>query len=164
MTGVSRDDTTAPRDERVVFRPHLLRVLAYLIGALILVASVTTAIVLPPATGGAGFTSIDRGGFVVFGLLLFLFCHREASVQVIAAPQELIVRNLFATRHLEWAEVVGVSFPQGNPWPHLDLSDGETLALMGIQRTDRKTCIPDARHLARIALDRGVPGPGPGSA
>lgn len=151
------EERTAPRSETVVFHPRTTRVLALVIGVGILVASVTTAIVLPPATGGAGFTSIDRGGFVVFGLALFVFCYREATVRVVAEPDRLIVRNLLKTRYLEWAEVVSVSFPEGNPWPQLDLSDGDTLAVMAIQRTDRRTCIRDARHLSRLSLDRGMP-------
>ena len=109
--------------------------------------------------GGAilipGFSPLDRAGMVMVGVLAALFCHLQASVRVVAGPQQLEVRNLFRTRTVTWPEVVGVSFPMGDPWAHLDLADGSTLATWAIQRSDGKRGIADAHRLAALVRERG---------
>ncbi|MCS6710668.1 PH domain-containing protein [Brachybacterium sp. EF45031] len=105
---------------------------------------------------GGPVSAPNRVLYVLFGAAIFWFCHREASVAVTARPDELVVRNLFTTRRLAWAQVVGVSFPAGDPWAHLDLADGETLSTMALQRTDGDLGITQARRLARLVQERGT--------
>lgn len=117
----------------------------FVIGGLVLAAMTVAAFVVP-----SSFTAVDRLGFFAVGLAVFFFCYREATVRVTAAPDHLLVRNLFRSRRLEWAEVVAVSFPQGDPWAHLDLADGDTLATMALQRADGRRGIADARRLSAL--------------
>ena len=114
-----------------------------------LAALVGGAILIP------GFSPLDRAGMVMVGVLAALFCHLQASVRVVAGPQQLEVRNLIRTRTVTWPEVVGVSFPMGDPWAHLDLADGTTLATWAIQRADGKRGIADAHRLAALVRERG---------
>ncbi|UYG16313.1 PH domain-containing protein [Brachybacterium huguangmaarense] len=144
--------TPAPADEpeTIVFRPRLARLVGLGVGTFVLVAMLIAAVVLFEA-----FTLADSVGFAALGIAIWYFCYREATVRVTARPDRLVVRNLFTTRELEWAEVVAVSFPQGDPWAHLDLSDGDTIATMALQRADGEQGIAGARRLAGLVHERG---------
>lgn len=126
------------------FRPRLARVVTLAIGALVLVLT-AALVVLMPRLG-----ALDRVGFGAVGLAVAWFCWREASV--VARPDDdgLTVRNLVVSRRLAWAEVVSVRFGQGRPWVQLDLADGDTLAVMAIQRADGARADAEARRLATL--------------
>ena len=65
------------------------------------------------------------------------------------------MRNLMRTRTLEWPEVLGISFPMGDPWAHLDLADGRTHPLNAIQRYDGERAIAAAHQLQALIRERG---------
>jgi hypothetical protein len=143
------DPVQHPDDGRTyVFRPRASRIAAYAVGGLVLAGAVVLSVIAAP-------TLTDKSGFIVVGLIIFVFCHLEASVRVTARQDALVVRNLGRSRTLEWAEVVGVVFPPGDPWAKLDLSNGDTLAVMAVQRTDGKRGMRDARTLAGLVETRG---------
>jgi hypothetical protein len=137
-------------EETIALRPRVVRIASYAIGSLVLLAAVITGIL---SKNGA----VDLVGFTAFGLAVFWFCHREASVRVIAAPDHVVIRNLFVSRQLEWTEVVGVTFTPGEPWAKVDLTDGETLSVMAVQRTVGERGRQDAVLLARLVAQRGEP-------
>ena len=58
-------------------------------------------------------------------------------------------------QELEWAEIVAVSFPEGDAWAHLDLADGDTLPTMAFQRADGARGIAAARQMAALVAARG---------
>lgn len=149
MVGTGSD--AAPREGRgtVVFRPRMIRVVGWAVGVIMLLALVGGGVLMP------GYTPLDRIGSVLLGLGVAVFCYRQATVSLVAAPETLTVRNLFRTRTLTWPEVVGISFPMGDPWAHLDLADGTTLATWALQRADGKAGIADAHRLAALIRDRG---------
>jgi len=133
----------------IVLRPRAVRVAAYFSAAVVMAGMIGGAVMI---------TSFQLGGriaLLVVGVLVFLFCHLEASVKVTARPGQLVVRNLMHTRTLEWPEVVGVSFPMGDPWAHLDLADGHTHPLHAVQRYDGKRAIAAAHLLQRLIHERG---------
>ncbi|MBO3102692.1 PH domain-containing protein [Cellulomonas sp. zg-ZUI168] len=92
----------------------------------------------------------DKVGFALVGALIAGFLWRQASVTALVRDDGLTVRNLLFTRRLEWAEIVSVRFGSGRPWVQLDLSDGDTLAVMGIQRADGEFADAEARRLATL--------------
>jgi hypothetical protein len=53
-------------------------------------------------------------------------------------------------RDLSWAQIVSVRFGGGNPWALLDLDDGETMPVMGIQRSDGARAVAESRRLATL--------------
>jgi hypothetical protein len=140
----------------VTLRPRVTRVVAYIIGPLVLLASILLAVL-------THFRFTDVVGFLAFGLAVLWFCHREGSVRATAHPDRLVVRNLVATRELEWAEIIGVVFPPGDPWAKLDLADGDTLSVMAVQRTDGDRGMRAARRLAGLIAERGESSASPGS-
>ncbi|WP_299305251.1 PH domain-containing protein [uncultured Brachybacterium sp.] len=134
---------------RIVLRPRAVRVAAYLSAAIVMAGMIGGAVLITSFQWGG------RLGLVAVGVLVVIFCHLEASVTVTARPEVLVVRNLMSTRTLEWAEVIGISFPMGDPWAHLDLADGSTLALQAIQRYDGDRAIAAAHLLLRLVQERG---------
>ncbi|MDQ0374514.1 PH domain-containing protein [Cellulomonas humilata] len=140
------DELTAP------FRPRFARVVTIALAVLVLVS--TAAIMLAMTVLSTG----DRIGFALVGGLIVWFLWRQASVTARVDDDGLTVRNLVFTRRLEWAEVVSVRFGSGRPWVQLDLSDGDTLAVMGIQRADGAFADAEARRLATlVAMHTATP-------
>ena len=135
--------------DTIVMRPRAVRVAAYFSAVVVMAGMIGGAVMITSFHWGG------RIGLLVVGVMVFLFCHLEASVKVTARPEELEVRNLMRTRTLAWPEVVGVSFPMGDPWAHLDLADGRTHPLQAIQRYDGERAIAAAHHLQRLIRERG---------
>ncbi|WP_146841451.1 PH domain-containing protein [Cellulomonas composti] len=125
------------------FRPRLARNVALGLAAVVLVAAGALVVLM------GGLTGFDRASFVVFGLLIVWFCWRQASVRAVPDEDGLTVRNLVVTTRLTWAQVVAVSFGD-RPWVQLDLANGDTLAVMGIQRADGEYAQGEARRLATL--------------
>ncbi|HHW84494.1 MAG TPA: PH domain-containing protein [Actinomycetales bacterium] len=131
------------------FRPRAARVVGWVMAALVL--SGVIALEVLGATGVLPvWRWVDRiGSFLFFGAGLWLIW-RQATVAAIPSERGLKVRNLVLTRHLTWEEIVMVSFARGRPWAHLNLSDGSTLAVMGIQGADGEYAVSEARRLAEL--------------
>ncbi len=126
------------------FRPRAARTVSLVLA--VLVIALTAAIIVAMSELAIG----DRIGFALVGLLIVWFLWRQASVAALADEDGLTVRNLLLTRRLAWAEIVSVRFGSGRAWVQLDLSDGDTLAVMGIQRADGAFAESEARRLATL--------------
>jgi hypothetical protein len=106
------------------------------------------AVALPGGAGGA--RAADRVALVCVGLLI------AAGLSVLAAPYVradgpgVTVRNLTRRRQLEWAEIVSLRLRRGDPWLMIDLTDGTTLAAMGIQSADGARGRGAAAELASV--------------
>jgi hypothetical protein len=131
------------------WRPRRGRIVCYAISGVLLAITAVIAFLLPHE-GAFVFSVGDRIGVFVVALGIAWFLHKHASVRITATPEHLEVQNLFRRRTLGWGEVVAVRFNPGDPWAYLDLSDGETLAAMGIQASDGPAALESARELARL--------------
>lgn len=131
------------------FRPRRARTMAWAIGAVELVALVLLAVLLP-GDGPTGFHWYDRLGVVLIGAVVALTLSRFTRLAAVPDEAGLTVRNVVNTSRLDWAQVVSVRFGGGSPWAVLDLSDGETLAVMAIQRADGDRAVAEARRLATL--------------
>ncbi|MGO1227403.1 PH domain-containing protein [Brachybacterium sp. AOP42-C2-15] len=149
MSTPAADQQPGESRASIVLRPRAVRVAAYLSATIVMAGMIGGAVMITSFQWGG------RLGLVAVGVLVFIFCHLEASVTVTARPEVLVVRNLMSTRTLEWAEVIGISFPMGDPWAHLDLADGSTLALHAIQRYDGDRAIAAAHLLLGLVQERG---------
>lgn len=101
-------------------------------------------------TGRGAATWVDRFSLLVFWLLVMLVLYALAAPRIDVEPSGLLVVNMVRRRRLDWAQVVGVRFGSGDPWVVLDLSDGTTLAAMGIQRADGARGERAAHELAAV--------------
>lgn len=103
-----------------------------------------------PAEGPVGFQWPDRLGVLLLAAAIAWWLSRYLRLVAVPAPGGLTVRNLFLSRELEWAEIVAVRFGAGMPWVELDLSDGETMAVMAVQRADGDHGQSEARRLSTL--------------
>lgn len=127
-----------------VFRPRRTRVVALSLAAAMSALVVLFVVVAPERFGASDVVSI-----CMLGLLVVIGLWRQASVRAVPSRSGLFVRNLVLGRRLEWAEIVSVRFGD-RPWVQLDLSDGDTLSVMGIQRSDGERARREAARLATL--------------
>ena len=135
----------ARRRLHAIFRPRRARRVAYPVAAIMLVLLVVIAVAVP-----GEYQWYDRLGIALVGVAIAWFLHRQGSVSATPTERGLVVRNLLLSRSLEWAQVVDVRFGGGRPWVQLDISDGDTLAVMAIQRADGDRALTESRRLATL--------------
>jgi Bacterial PH domain len=82
------------------------------------------------------FTTFQRGTLVFFGLLFCVLMYALIRSRAVAYTDRLVVVNGYRRREFGWPQVVAARMPPGAPWVTLDLADGETVAVMGIQGSD----------------------------
>jgi hypothetical protein len=131
------------------FRSRRGRLVGWIAAGGVSGALLLTAIVLP-WSGPSAVGGFDRAGFVALAGFLFWGLSRFALVGADPSETGLVVRNLLLTRRLDWAEVVGIRYGSGDSWVVLDLSDGDTLAVMAIQRADGDRSTREASRLATL--------------
>ena len=137
---------------RTVFRPVRARVVVYAVALAVLVTLVALAVALPsggPHPWGLG----SRLGVVAVAVAFVLVLHRLADVRVETSDAGVLVVNVVGRRRLEWAEVVCVRLLRDDPWMLLDLSDGQALAAMGVQKSEGERAQRQARDFARLVTE-----------
>jgi hypothetical protein len=139
----TREELHAP------FPPRRARFSALAIAAAQFLLLAVIAVLLP-GTGPVAFQWYDRLGVVAVGGAVAWFLSRFALLEATPSETGLRVRNLFVVTELVWAQVVSVRFGGGGPWVVLDLSDGDTLAVMAVQRADGEHGAGEARRLAPL--------------
>ena len=147
-----RDDLHAP------FRPVRSRRVAVVVAVTQAVLFAALALLMP-GSGPTAWQWYDRVGLLLFAALVAALLRRYARIEALADDAGLHVRNLVNSRDLEWPEVVAVRFGDGDPWVTLDVADGDTLAVMAIQRADGpQRSQAEARRLATlVALHSRTP-------
>ncbi|WP_328415785.1 PH domain-containing protein [Streptomyces violaceus] len=135
----------------VTFRPGSTR--AVLLTAAVAILIVITAVAMLLKQLGPA----ERLSFVLTALLLDAVLLLLARPKVVADESGVTVVNLTNKRRLEWAEILQVTLRPGDPWVFLNLSDGTSLPVLGIQPgIARQRAIADARALRALAEARSV--------
>ena len=140
---------TAREDLHTPFRPRMARRVAQALG-LLTIAGAAAIMILVPRIENVVFTAGDQIGTAALTAVILWLLWRQAAVRAVPDDRGLTVRNFIVTRAVEWAEIVSVSFGEGSPWVMLDLSDGDTLAVMAIQRADGARGVAESRRLATL--------------
>jgi hypothetical protein len=117
------------------FRPFGVRIVAFVAGGLLLVLSVTIWLAFPAAIR-AQFTVLERVTVVAFGVAFYAAGFALVRSRVVARPEGLTIVNGYRTHRYEWNQILAVTLRAGSPWAVLDLSDGTSVAAMGIQGSD----------------------------
>lgn len=138
---------TTPAELYEPFHPRWARRVST--GLALLVVAAATGLVWAMAAIDAPLGAVDIVGVGALTALIVWFCFRQATVRAVPSRQGVVVRNLLITTELSWAQVVAVHFGD-RPWAQLDLSDGDTLAVMGIQSSDGNYAREQARRLATL--------------
>jgi hypothetical protein len=135
----------------VTFRPGRTRAVLLTAGIAIFVVITTVALLLEQLTPGEKLSFVFTGA-ILFGVLALL-----ARVKVVADESGVTVVNIVSSRRLAWAEILQVNLRPGDPWVFLNLSDGTSLPVLGIQPgIAKERAIADARALRALAEDRSL--------
>ncbi|MFF4731371.1 PH domain-containing protein [Streptomyces mirabilis] len=138
----------------VTFRPSLTRAVLLTAGVAIFVVIAAVAMLLEQLSPGEKLSFIFIGA-LLFGVLLML-----SRPKVVADETGVTVVNITTRRHLEWAEILQVNLRPGDPWVFLNLSDGTSLPVLGIQPgIAKQRAIQDARALRALAEARSIGDP-----
>ena len=117
------------------WRPLGVRLAGGALGGALLILVVGAWLAFPPEVQDT-FTPFQRLTAIFLGLLAAATWFALLRSRVVANPEHLIVVNGYKRRDFEWAQVVAIHMPPGAPWATLDLDDGDTCAVMGIQSSD----------------------------
>ncbi|MER7816474.1 PH domain-containing protein [Streptomyces sp. NPDC096153] len=135
----------------VTFRPTRTRAVLLSVGTVMFAVITAVAVALEKLSPG------ERISFVLTALLFSGVLALLSRPKVVADDRGVTVVNLTRTRRLDWAEIVRVNLRSGDPWVFLDLSDGTSLPVLGIQPgIARHHAIRDARALRLLAESRGT--------
>ncbi|MFI6422393.1 PH domain-containing protein [Streptomyces sp. NPDC050842] len=135
----------------VTFRPGRTRAVLLTVGTVMFV--VITAVALMLERLGPG----ERVSFVFTAALLFGVLIMLSRPKVVADDEGVTVVNITRTRRLAWAEILKVNLRPGDPWVFLDLSDGTSMPVLGIQPgIAKEAAIRDARALRALAENHGT--------
>jgi hypothetical protein len=122
---------------------------ALVVALMSLVVFGAIAVVMPTQVDGRWGLG-DRLMFFGLGVAVALIAWRYASIVAVPSRAGIVVRNLVLTRTLTWPEVVGIQFGGGEPWVTLDLEDGDSIAVMAIQKADGPVAGREASRLAAL--------------
>lgn len=134
------------------WRPLGVRVAVWLFGAMLLALIVAVWIGIG-AEIRSQFTPFQRGTLVFMALLLFATWNALVRSRVTATSAGLTVVNGYRKRSYEWSQVIGVSLRRGAPWGTLDLSDGSTLSLIGVQGSDGERARRAIREIRAVIAE-----------
>ena len=135
----------------VTFRLNGTRIVLLSVGVVMLAVITAMAVALEKLNAG------ERVSFIFVGLLFFGVLCLLSRPKVVADDTGVTVVNLTRVRRLEWAEILRVNLRVGDPWVFLDLSDGTSLPVLGIQPgIARRKAVRDARALRALVESRGT--------
>jgi len=137
------------------WRPFGAR-LAAVAGAVALTLAVTFLWLMLSDEVRAKFTVFQRLSLLGVLAAVLALLNGIFRTSALAEASGLTVTNGYKVRRYEWAEVVRVSLHRNRPWALLDLSDGNTLAVMAIQVSDGQRARLAARELALVMADRSA--------
>lgn len=143
------DEAVSTPEVPHTWRPRTVRRVAYGLGLLIVVTFAVMAVILP-----MDWRTLDRVMLVGFGILVAGGLHLLGRPRLTVEENRVLVVNGIRTHVLSWQEILDIQMPEGEPWPCVDLSDGTSLPVMGIQSTDGESARQAVEDL-RVMLHRG---------
>ncbi|MFJ8899291.1 PH domain-containing protein [Streptomyces sp. NPDC102370] len=144
-------DTRMP-ELPVTFRPGVTRAVLLTAGAALFVVVSLIGLLL------SGLGPGERISFVFTAALLAGVLFLLARPKVVADQTGVTVVNIVNRRRLAWPEILQVNLRSGDPWVFLDLSDGTSMPVLGIQPgMARQRAVADARALRALAEAHSAP-------
>jgi hypothetical protein len=105
----------------------------------------------------AEFTVFQRLTLVAFGLLYLALMYALIRCRAVAYDDRLVVVNGYVRHEFAWPQIVAARLPPGAPWVTLDLADGETASVMGIQGSDGARARAALRELKALVEAASAP-------
>jgi hypothetical protein len=136
--------------ESVTCRPRRVRFVAIPAAAGLIVLFVVIAILLRNTPTGAYFEVSDQIAMALVGVLLACGVLLLTRPRVRATADWIEVRNLLGSTRYAWADVRGLSFPDGSAWARLELPADEYVSIMAIQAADGPRAVTAMRSLRAL--------------
>ncbi len=146
---------TAPGWELEV-KPRRVKIVAWLLAALIVVVFAVLAALLRITDTGVHFRIWDQFAVAMIGVFIgsaFLLFTRP---RLRAGAQGVAVRNLFGEKLVEWDLVEELTFPEGAAWARIELPDDEYAPVLAIQIYDRMRAVDAVRDFRAIHARYGM--------
>jgi hypothetical protein len=135
----------------VTARPVKSARIAVLAAAVVAVAFVIIAVLLPHTTDGVNFTAADQFGIGGTGLLVAVGILALTRPRLHADAAGLDVRAFFgSSRHVDWDLVTAVDFPPKARFGRLVLPGDELIVLYAVQRADAERSVLVMRELRAL--------------
>jgi hypothetical protein len=137
--------------EAVDMRPRVLTLVGYIGAAVVLVAFVITAVVMPHASAGVEFGVKDQVATALIGVILAGLLLTLTRPRLHADGDGVRLRSfLGGWRTVGWDLVLAVEFPANVRFARLVLPADETLAIYAVQRLDRQAAVETMRRLRAL--------------
>lgn len=98
----------------------------------------------------ATFDLLQRAIALSLGAMIVVGVHALVRAKAVATDRGLGVTNGYKQYDYEWAEVVAIHLPRGAPWATLDLADGTTRSVMGVQASDGARATKAVREIRAL--------------
>ena len=134
------------------WRPFGARVAGIVFGTMLLVLVVAVWVSWGDHVR-ASFTFFQRATLVGMGLVGFVALYALMRSRVTADEHGVTVVNGYRRRVFEWSQVVAVNLRRGAPWAGMDLSDGTSISMLGIQGSDGDRAVRAIRELRRLVAE-----------
>lgn len=144
----------------VTARPRRLLWVCTLMSTLVVGAFAIIAVLLKESTAGTAFRTEDQFAMMGLGLLIAAGVMSLTRPRVYADEERIKVRNIVVSHDLRWQVVDRISFPDGAPWPSLELHDDETVAVLAIQAVDKEHAVEAVQGLRDLLERSRAPRPG----
>lgn len=142
-----------------VFRPRGVRIAAWVFSVLLIGTCVVMWFAFPDRVREQ-FALLERVTTLLFGVAFCVAGYALGRSRVEADDDGVTVVNGLRSHRLAWAQIIAVTLRPGSPWALLDLSDGSTVAAMGIQGSDGDRAVLALRQLRALVAKKTTP-PGP---
>ena len=139
------------------WRPLGVRIVGIVLGAGLFLICAVSWITFGAETRDK-FTVFQRATVLSLGLLVGVVLYALIRSRAEAHRERLVVVNGYKRREFDWAEIVSVHLPPGAPWATLDLADGTTVSVMGIQGSDGLRARRAVRELRTLVEEASGPG------
>ncbi|MDO5723243.1 MAG: PH domain-containing protein [Flaviflexus sp.] len=145
-------------DLYATFRPRRARIVSLWLSILLIVATCVLFAVVPTSGASFAFGPSDFFGTALLsgGIVVFLYLQYQVRIEV--SESGIFVKNLIYSHRLEWEQLIAVDFG-GGPWARIDTTEGESIAVMAIQRSDGDYARREARRLATLIEAHTAPDP-----
>jgi hypothetical protein len=131
------------------FRPLGVRIAAVAFGGLLFATAAAVWLAFPPEVREQ-FTTFQRLTVFAIGLAFGASGYALARSRVEARDAGVKVVNGYRSREFEWNEILAITMRPGSPWATLDLSDGTSVAAMGIQGSDGPRAVRQVKQIRAL--------------
>src|SRR5690348_418994 len=148
MAAATPDQVVLPH----TWRPFGARIVGTVLGVMLL-ALVVAVWIAWGADVRSRFSIFQRSTLVAMGLVCFAVWYALMRSRVTADEHGVTVVNGYRRRAFEWSQVVAINLRRGAPWAGMDLSDGTSISMLGIQGSDGDRAARAVRELRRLVVE-----------